>query len=347
VDRPTALQSVAAAWLTTRISSVLILVLVSIVGANARWPGLLSLSMWDGRWYAGIALRGYPNWNATLQQSGYPFFPAFPSFLRLSKALGVPYLVNGPLISMVAFGIGLVGVHRIARRHASADVATLAVWAAALSPMSAVFSMSYPSGLMLATTVWAVDFAEQGRDRWAGLLAAIACLTRPNGCAVLAALTVVAWHERPRLWALVGPSLVLLGWWVGMLWQWTGDPLIFITDKRAWAEVSLVDVITLRTMDPSAYTHIAVALGAVVLVWLVRRRIPRAWLVFMAVYLLPSTAMGVVGMGRSASECFPPFVAAALTLGSVPRRTQWACFSASATLFLLLTLAFGLHAVLP
>lgn len=303
--------------------------------------------MWDGRWYAGIALRGYPNWNPVLQQSGYPFFPVLPWLLRHAKGVGVPYIVNGPIISMAAFGFGLWGVYRVVRRHASPDVAALAVWALALSPMSAVFSLAYPSGLMLATTTWAIDFAERRHDLAAGLLAAVACLTRPNGCAVIAALAVLAWHERRRWWMLAGPSVVALAWWMTTLWRWTGDPFIFIAEKQAWREVPLAEVMLFRTTDPSAYTHVALALAAIVAVWIARRRMPGAWVVFLAAYLLPSTVMGVVGVGRSVSECFPPFVAVAMALGGASSPARRAYFSASAALFLLVTFVFAVHRVLP
>ena len=33
-----------------------------------------------------------------------------------------------------------------------------------------------------------------------------------------------------------------------------------------------------------------------------------AWLVFGALYLIPSLQLGMVGVGRYANECFPPFV---------------------------------------
>jgi Gpi18-like mannosyltransferase len=153
------------------------------------------------------------NANIELHQTGYPFFPLFPWILRLLSPLGISY-GHSPAVAMVAFGIGLIGLYRITQRHSDARTGELAVWSAALLPMSGIFSLAYPSGLMFALSVWAFDHAERERDLPAGLLAAAACLPRPNGCVVAMALTVVAWRRAPRLWLLTGPAILSLAGWL-------------------------------------------------------------------------------------------------------------------------------------
>ena len=50
-----------------------------------------------------------------------------------------------------------------------------------------------------------------------------------------------------------------------------------------------------------------------------RKRLPLSWLVFGALYLIPSLQLGMVGVGRYANECFPPFVGAGQILERWPR----------------------------
>ena len=53
-----------------------------------------------------------------------------------------------------------------------------------------------------------------------------------------------------------------------------------------------------------------------------RRRLPASWTIFTVLYLLPSLVLGMVGLGRYANECFPPFVAAGVLLERSRRAVQ-------------------------
>ena len=335
-----------SAWASTRAASAALIVLGSYVSDPPLWLGVANLSMHDGRWYEGIALREYPNDNVALQQSGYPFFPAFTWLLKAVAALGLSYDLAGPAVAMGAFGLGLWGTYRLASRHASVRVACLSVWALVLFPMSAVHSMAYPSSLVLAATVWSLDFADRGRDGTAGVLAAVACLSRPNGLAVAAALGVTAGSWR-RAWPLAGPSVAALAGWMLALWWWTGNPFVFITDKAAWNETSLLEAVTLRSAYASAYVHLVVASVGLLPVALAWRLLPRAWLVLVVAYVLPSLVFGVVGVGRTVAECAPVFIAVAMLLDATSTRTRTMYFTVAGGAAIAVTIAFAVHAVLP
>src|SRR5213595_1435344 len=60
------------------------------------------------------------------------------------------------------------------------------------------------------------------------------------------------------------------------------------------------------------------AIAVVVVRW---RKLPVSWLFFVGLYLVPSLQLGMVGVGRYANECFPPFVAAGQVLERW--RTRW------------------------
>lgn len=52
-----------------------------------------------------------------------------------------------------------------------------------------------------------------------------------------------------------------------------------------------------------------------------RRLIPRSWSWFTVLYVVPSFVLGVVGMGRYATDTFPPVVSAGVLLANRSRRT--------------------------
>ena len=67
-------------------------------------------------------------------------------------------------------------------------------------------------------------------------------------------------------------------------------------------------------MNTDAVLHLSIAALAVVLVVLVRRRIPASWLWYTILGLAPSLVFGVVGLARYATDSFPPTIAAAMLL---------------------------------
>ena len=87
----------------------------------------------------------------------------------------------------------------------------------------------------------------------------------------------------------------------------TGDALAFFHAKHAWSELTLLGL--LDRNRTAGTVHLALAVVAVMLLIAVRERIPRAWSILTVLYLVPSLALGIIGLGRYAGECFPPFAA--------------------------------------
>jgi hypothetical protein len=75
--------------------------------------------------------------------------------------------------------------------------------------------------------------------------------------------------------------------------------------------------------------HVLLALAALGALFFVRRRLPAAWTPFTVLYLLPSLGLGMVGIGRYANECFPPFVAAGDLLHRVRCHLRIAAFGSA------------------
>jgi hypothetical protein len=150
---------------------------------------------WDGVWYLVIARYGYrPDLGITSRDA---FFPLYPLALRTVSWLGPPPILAGVLVSVVAFGFALYGIHRLATlelaRYARptldgerlARAARLAVMLTAFAPMAFFFSAVYSESLYLALSVGLFWSARHGRWAWVGVLGALAGATRSAGLVLL------------------------------------------------------------------------------------------------------------------------------------------------------------------
>jgi hypothetical protein len=126
---------------------------------------------------------------------------------------------------------------------------------------------------------------------------------------------------------------------MAICWYHTGDPFVFFSAKSAWVEYTVWQA-------PSylpASLHVAMA--AILLVpFLLRWRLqPPAWIVFVALTIVPSLVLGVVGLGRYAVQCFPLAIATGAVLdrldGRLGRLAVWASAGAIVGWALLVTRA--------
>jgi hypothetical protein len=177
---------------------------------------------WDAAWYLVIAHYGYsPELSAyTGVAARSAFFPLYPLGIRGISAIGVPPVIAGVLLSLVAFAFALYGIHRLmtleARRLVGARVpagdpgpapvasagrgreaARLAVLVTALAPMAFFFSAVYSEALYLALSVGVFWCARQGRWAWVGVLGALAGATRSAGL-VLVLPVMILYLYGPR-----------------------------------------------------------------------------------------------------------------------------------------------------
>ena len=313
-------REVVVPWMVSRLVSAALIVATAPARRGAAGTG--AFSRWDGVWYLLIGRSGYGHPPLGAVQSRWPFFPVLPAVVDVLRTLGIPGRGGVITVNHLAFLLALAGVWRIARRHTSDDASRLGVWALALFPTAFVFSMVYPSAIFLATSVWAFVLVEEQHDVLAGVLAATAALTRPNGLVVAIALTIGVATAASRPWWRVarvgGPAFVALGVWCALCWHWTGNPVVFFTAKHDWHEVDVVELARHPFGDANAYLHLALGAAAGAVLLLRRRRLPASWTLFSGLYLIPSLGLGIVGLGRYTNECFPPFVAA----GELLERTR-------------------------
>ncbi len=316
-------RAVVVPWLLSRaLSAGLIGVFAATTSERVPFGGF---AKWDGGWYTHIARVGYGPPPIDGVDSTWPFFPLLPGVMRALDIVGIGDRLGVVILNQLLFLVALAGVWRIAHRHLADRPARLAVWALALFPGAFVFSMIYPSSLFLAASVWAFVFAEERHDVAAAAVVAAAALVRPNGILVAVALvlTLRSWR---RVAVVCLPAGILVVVWCALCWHWTGDPFVFYTAKAAWPEVTIVELV--QHWPRFAIPHALLGVAALVAVWIRRRDLPVAYSAFAVLYLVPPLALGMVGLGRYANECFPPFLAAGEILDRVTRRVRALAFTA-------------------
>jgi Mannosyltransferase (PIG-V) len=157
------------------------------------------LVRWDALWYLQISHGGYEP--AGLGVAGNPgargvFFPLYPLLVQVfgGWAGNGATVVVATLLSLVAFGVGLLVVHRLAELELGPEAARGAVLVLAFWPASYFFSAPYTESLFLALSAGA--FLAARTDRWwlAGLLAAAASGTRNTGVLLLVPLAILYFY---------------------------------------------------------------------------------------------------------------------------------------------------------
>ena len=342
-------RPVLLAWLVSRVVTVVTLM---ILGArNPPHPDITRMVMWDGGWYQLIATHGYGAPPVNGVWSVWPFFPLYPVLVSGLHLVGSPYSLAQVVVANAALLVALAGVWRLARRHVSATAAAYAVWITALFPGAITFTMGYPDSLFLAGAVWAFVLLEERRPVACGLAALVATAARPNGFVVVISLVVavvVQYRRRDReqartLLAVAGPSVAFFAGWMAVCWYHTGDPLVFFSAKSAWVEYTLVEAPTYLP----ASLHVVMAVLLVLPFVVAIRRQPPAWVVLVALSLLPSLLLGVVGLGRYAVQCFPLAIAAGAVLDRWGARVGRLVIAGSAAAIVGWALLITQHSYVP
>ncbi len=291
-------------------------------------------TQWDGRWYLEIVRLGYPRLippDITYFQleARAAFFPLYPLTVRaLDRVLpgGDTAAALGLNLLLAVAAVVLVGV--LARRLYGNDVAERAMVLFAVFPGSFVLSFAYAEAMLIVLA--AACFWLLMEERWvlAGVVAALATATRPNGVAVIAACAVAAFLaiRRNRDWAsLLAPLVAPIGF-VGFqlfLAAHAGESgAWFRVQREAWREgtsfgaTAISNTFSFLTHPLQSPTDAltAASLGALALgLWcLWRKRLPWPMIAYIAVVvalmLIPAT---VTARPRFVFTAFPLMISAA------------------------------------
>ena len=292
-----------------------------------------SFALWDGNWYLEIVRSGYPRSvppDITYFQleARTAFFPLYPMLVRGVDAV----LPAGDVIAALALNgaLGLASVvlvGHLARRLYGNDVAERAMVLFAVFPGSFVLSYAYSEALLIVLAALCLWFLLDEHWVLAGLVAAMATATRPNGVAVVAACAVAAIIaiKRDRAWrSLVAPALAPIGFVAFQLYlrAHTGEPWAwFRVQREAWREgTSFGGTAISNTLSFLAHPFAsptdaltAASMAALLLgLWCMwRKRLPWPMVAYVAtvviLMLLPAT---VTARPRFLFTAFPLFISA-------------------------------------
>ncbi|MEV7690428.1 glycosyltransferase family 39 protein [Streptomyces bungoensis] len=282
--------------------------------ARGKSAYTLLTARWDSLWYARVAGPGYgyevrlPNGDV---HSDLAFFPLLPWLERLGHAVApLSYADAGFAVSVLASLAAAWGIFAVAEWVYGPRVGVFAVLLWAVLPVGIVQSMAYSESLFTALAAWSLYAVLT--DRWpvAGLLAALAGLTRPVGLAVVAAVWAAGVPslvrnrragrstEAPAWQRLLGLLLAPLGAAGYVLWvgRRTGKgPFGYLDVQAGWRNgfdggYAFARFVAGRfTSFPSALAGAGLVIGVALLIRLyvtgVRQRQPLALLVYTGVVL--------------------------------------------------------------
>lgn len=283
-----------------------------------------ALAMWDGRWYAEIATRGYVLVPGHFSDPA--FYPLLPVLERTAHLAGIPPLVAGAVIANIGFLAGLIAMYALGRELLPEADAARAARYLAVFPMGFVFSMAYPEGIVLPLVAFAGLAAIRNRWLLAAACVAAATLAREEGLMLIVPLAAIAIHRWPGLSTpergkavaavLAGPAT--LASFSVYLWHVLGDPLAWTKAEHAWGRSFAVTgvyhaaatVVTATSHHQGwLYRDAAFCLvyaGLLVAAW--RARVPRSWVIAGAGMVLLPLMTGSVDsdarFGLLALPCF-------------------------------------------
>lgn len=155
-------------------------------------PGML-LGIWqrfDTNWYLKIAQYGYAGNDGSIA-----FFPLYPMLIRV----GSFFLQNNLLVALLISNLAAIGVfyfaYRTANRLAYPLAAARTVIFLAVFPTSFFLFAGYTESLFLLMALASLDAAWQGRWGIAGILGALAALTKLQGVLLVVPLFYLWWKQ--------------------------------------------------------------------------------------------------------------------------------------------------------
>ena len=328
---------------------------------------------WDTGWYMQIALEGYRYEPNSVGQQNIAFFPGYPLAVRAAanllgsqrifgerelppgmamEQLQQRFLAAGLIVSLVAFGWGLMWLYRLARQHLDDSAARSALLLMSAYPFAVYFSAAYTEALMLLAL--AASFYLVGQQRWgpAAAFALLGGITRPNGFLLAGPLGVIVLKQllekrnagAPQgeltRHAVIGLTVAALpAFGVGLyslyIYSLTGDLLAWREAHTAWGRsytgfptlftpVTLITeqgLVEYTTSQPIEALNAVAAIGAVVMIWPITTRLGLEYGLLMLLNIAPPMFFGgFLSMGRVTSLLFPMFFLTASVLSERQRQ---------------------------
>ena len=336
-------RDVALAFLATRAMLVIVGVMAEFLLPRRQfrfmWEAspnaLINIwSSWDAYHYVGIASEGYSY--APRTESNVAFFPLYPMLLRLGGLLSgrrdwEGLAAVGVLVSNLALVAAVVGLALLVRLDFDRATAARTVLYLLAFPGSLFLSAVYADSVFLALTVGAFYCARSERWWIAGVLAAGAALTRPQGVLLVVPLLIEYLAQRGPTRRALRPEVLALGLAPAALLAYFlylgsrfGNPLVAMEVQVRWGRAltvpweAFLEYLTApvvahagggsRSLVDLAFTVLLLALAVVS--W---RLLRPSYAAFCTVTLLALFASGsLMSMVRFGVSLFPLFIVLAI-----------------------------------
>jgi hypothetical protein len=239
---PSFLGRIGLAWTSADTETTLLVLLlkVLILGAAVLSVGTLFdqketwetlWTRWDATHYLNLARDGYVAKGEG--RFSIVFYPLYPWLVRGAFVICRNYFAAALLVSAVASVAAGILFRRLVEIDEPAKIGRLALWFLFIFPTAYFLHIGYTESLFLALVVGCLLAARRRFWALAGLLGALACMTRVNGLILGPTLMVEAWLQyretRKIDWRWLWIGAVGLGFLV-YLWinyHVTGDPFTF------------------------------------------------------------------------------------------------------------------------
>jgi len=206
---------------------------LAVFAPGNQADGFLGIwNRWDAPHLLEIARFGY---GPPADPARIVLFPLYPFLIRV-VGLVMPLLDAAMLISLVATIAAALGLQRLVRLDGPEPLARWSVAAMLVFPTAYAFVAPYTEALFLALAVWAFVAVRRDNMAAAGILAALAAMTRIQGLFLLPALALEYLMVRRRLdldvlWiALAGSGF---GAYLALNQATFGDSLYFVSVQES------------------------------------------------------------------------------------------------------------------
>lgn len=204
-------------------------------GSFYNW--LTLWNRWDAPHYLDIARMGYVK--EGVESRWIVFYPLYPWLVRACSLVLRDELVSAFFVSTLASVAAGLLLYRLALLDEEESVSRAAVFFMFVFPTSYFLHIGYTESLFIALALGTFLAARARRWPLAGLLGALACMTRASGVALMPALAFEVWEEYRAsgrrlsarwLWALL--PLAGFGVYLAINYTVKGDPFAFIELQR-------------------------------------------------------------------------------------------------------------------
>ena len=285
-----------------------------------KWATLWN--RWDATHYLKLAEHGYVAKGDG--RTSIVFYPLYPWLVRAVRFFCRSYFAAALIVSGAASICAGILLRRLAELDEPAKVARLAVWFLLIFPTAYFLHIGYSESLFLALVLGCLVAARKQFWMVAGLLAALASLTRVNGALLGPTLLVEAWLQyriTRRInwgWLWIGAVGLGTGIYLCINYRVAGDPFAFskIMEvnwykrfKMPWAGIHDV---WLRVPNFNLtegwfeFAFIGFSFLCVVWCWIKLRPTYAAWMTLN--WLLINSTSYVVSVPRYCLTLFPIFI---------------------------------------